>query len=270
MTTLLNTINHLVTDENFIAMTESEQIIKLEQMINNYKQQIHIHVFDSFRLLEQIEQVEQNNQIEQLHEELIKTMCNFEDIFEQLNKMDADTISALIKYDETAECSDFKLVNNACNQNLTNTVIWLIEKGFSHYSTDVTQQFALSGNFELMNYYLNKKFKFNDYCMRKLIEQDHKYLIKWFCENNLLDPNCIDYKYLLHHAVKHNRVWTLEYLKSKGLEFYKNVYDYDLDFQFISNKISNETLIWLWSNGYKWTENQAKKFNNEFMMSFYL
>jgi hypothetical protein len=25
----------------------------------------------------------------------------------------------------------------------------------------------------------------------------------------------------------------------------------------------------LWSNGYKWTEKQAKKFNNDFMLSFF-
>lgn len=213
--------------------------------------------------------------IENIHSELVDNLVKDFNIFKILKLIDCDILSSLIDYDTKIVKNDFRLVGLACEKNYTQLVIWLVEHDFYHDSISDTIEFAINGNFELMSYYNKLNKEFSPYVPRKLIENNFLYLLKWMFDNELVNKAHSDYKknYLMLYAVRYNNVRILEYLSKEqkmNLNFpdFNNLITlYDLDLNFGVNKVSDETLEWLWTNGYYWTESHAKNYNNKFMLN---
>jgi hypothetical protein len=130
----------------------------------------------------------------------------------------------------------------------------------------------------LLEFYLSIGCKFSLLTPIKIVESEDKgnlTLLKCLFDNNLIDST--QYQNILYEAILANHVHILEYLTKKhNIKFGKdlptsynsiNIYDYhDMNLKILNSKINDATLCWLWSNEYKWTESQAKKFNNQFML----
>lgn len=271
MTDFINSIECIITQAKSLNIQTNEIVDQIKNLISQYE--------NCPKHSESQEYI--NLQAKKLHEELIAYLNLISNnILVQLKSIkDAEFLTQLKKYDTSIYLSSTGLIHNACIKNDTQLVIWLIEKGFSYYSQDDTLEIATHGNFELFMKYKELGDKFNPFVPRKLIEYNHFYLFKWMFDNDLVDKTHCDYakNYLMLYAIGSNRVKFLEYMAKEQhmvisfSDFKKptTVYEYDLNSQFRNNKVLNETLEWLWTNGYKWTETDAKKFNNKYMTNKY-
>jgi hypothetical protein len=263
MTDFIRLIKHFIDEHEHKTeqINETEQICRLEKIIQDYKQTKNLSRLDDV-------EITHSDLINDILSEDYDIKSNVLDLFESMSNK---TIIKLIEYEEykkhkdNIECKS--LIHIACKQNLGALVIWLINKGFSYNSRENSLAIATNGNFELIQFYINLNNDFSPYFLRTLIEFNYIFIIQWLFHTNNVDKKGIDYKYLLHHAVKWNRVYILEYLyHEQKLNFYDDVYILDLDFKFRDKKITKETLTWLWKNGFKWTFEQANKFESKFML----
>jgi len=192
---------------------------------------------------------------------------------EQMKMTNPKVLKEWICQDKNADYNN-QLVHNACRLNKTELVIWLIEHGFTYQSVN-TIQIASNINYSLLSYYDKIRCEFDIYTGRKLIEKNYFDGLEFMFNNNLINSNSPDLKYLLFIALLKNRIFILEYLHEKkklifgiGIDNFKNIYDYDYNFMFRDNKILDKTLNWLWAKKYYWTKKQAERFRNNYMLKY--
>jgi len=209
---------------------------------------------------------------------------NIQNLFDDnLNIYDYDYKLLLINYMESLDKQinlNNQIVHMACMENNTELVIWLIQNGFNYDSYN-TPEIAYNENIKLLQFYIDIKCEFCPTTPRRIVDYNNKdnlTLLKLLFDNNLVCST--QHQLIMIKAMTNNYVHILEYLTQKHNiilgEFLKtlyksktiDIYDYDLDFKFKNNKINDITLCWLWTNGYKWSEKQAKKYNNQFMLKF--
>lgn len=172
---------------------------------------------------------------------------------------------------------DFRVVYRANIENKpTEFVVFLIEKGFTACQYD-TVPLSRNGNLELIKYYQNL---FNDMDRWKTLnlagaaEANHPHILKYFLTHKeVFDSysHSVDTLMAIHKSLEQKTPECLKVLlEERQSDVSEAVYRiYSNKSHWSLHKPNNQILLFLWDNGLKWTENQARHIDNSFMRSFF-
>ena len=176
-----------------------------------------------------------------------------------------------------------KLVHRVCKQyhEPTELIIYLIEKGFMPTIWE-TSELIKDGNFELVKYYAKSPLirgKWNLYSgLREAIKIDREDIFKFLIEDKVFGCEEEHKKAALEGAVnicfEKSSVKFLKILinifPSILIPYVRSMYDKEINWLYVFKPTpTNEFLLWLWDNNFKWNKEQAVKINNSFMLSFF-
>jgi hypothetical protein len=279
MSLVSNLKRFLETFEKETTDLETKHIEQLENFIKKFKSK-------SNEVLNDTEIIKIVNDLRNITETILKGRQIATYAFDFMKDVNEDILKKWIELDSKERTFHTKMIYNICIKEPNNTqyIIWLINKGF-YVDEWGTASIAESGNLELLLYYHERKIGFTPA------------VATMACKNGYLDilKFCYEIGFIAHDhtrdismsfmviAFENNHTHILEYLKTdKELNFVieltpwrliKNASVEELLTQFkITDKLSkikNTTLLWLYSNGYKWTKKFALEMNNPFMMSFF-
>lgn len=164
----------------------------------------------------------------------------------------------------------------ATRNKSTEYIKWLVIQGFRTTQWD-TAQFALNSNLELLQFYHQQNLPFDLYTANNAVKTGRLDILEWlYSVERVVNDNESKYlngeKFLMETAFENNHKHILEYLKNRGCTFTKlSQYDESIYFNHkysIQNgNITNDTLKWMWDNGYKWSLEEAKMCNSDYMLS---
>lgn len=165
-----------------------------------------------------------------------------------------------------------RLVYLSCLHGLnTGFIIWLIDIGFQPHYLDTTI-LAQDGNLLLLKLYHNKGIAMSFETFTNSIAYGRLEILDWLYKIGADNNPFFNNKLFMNIAFSYQQPEILHYLKTNyALDFYldKPFYQY-FEPNFTSRiPVKHTVLSWLWNNGYKWTLEDAQKYNNSFMLSYF-
>lgn len=160
-------------------------------------------------------------------------------------------------------------------------IIWLIDNGFVATEWDL---FAICerGQFKLFKFYFERKVidaLHNCHILPIIIKKNNMQFLKYILDNNLIYngteqtqiytiKNIFDM--YVQACIEHNNIPMLGLLFSKDKENVIEAANYCFNvLTYPMKKATRDMCLWFWSNNIKWNLDQAKKANNNFMISFF-
>lgn len=199
--------------------------------------------------------------------------------FEQFRHLSPAQLQQCLEYDSSRRTYHDKIVHTVKKNNEnTEFVIWLLEKGFKGCQFD-TPSICENNNFALLEYYHKNKVceYINCHALGTVIKDNNVNFFRYILDNDLIEKTFYGYRIslekMIDNCIEHNRFDMLKELFAKEESGFR---DRVRERMFVKPrevnpmaKASNTICLWLWEKDMKWTHIQAKNLNNTFMISFF-
>ena len=199
--------------------------------------------------------------------------------FQDFKQLTASQVVACLDYDKSHRTYHDTIVYIIDKTpNNTDFVIWLLREGFTGSVWD-TPSICSNNNLRLLQYYHENKVckEINCHALGTVVKNNNLTFFRYILQNNLIDRDSLGKKVslgiMLENCILYDRFEILKELFAKEETGCKEsvleaIYLRPTQLNPMHNA-SNAMCLWLWEHGMKWTQTQAKKIDNAFMVSFF-
>jgi len=188
--------------------------------------------------------------------------------------MPARVIAKWVELDNKEFFYQRNLIYRACVCDIDVSYIkWMILQGFK-LRCDDTRYIAINRKWELLYLYHERGAQFNLYVATEAVKAGRLDILEWLYSNNYVNTDGLNGEAnLMKIAFERNYTHILAYLKKRNLSFtimpilWINIFD-ACKYEIRNHIINDETLKWMWKNGYTWTYDDAELCQSKFMADY--